>query len=157
MYRGVSLSDSIRYDIIVLPSQMLGQEFARTKGNRNSNNFPELYTILKGQAIFLMQKSNKGIIEDVVAVKAKKGEFVIIPARYAVITINPSKKELKFGNWVSEKNKNIYKELEKTNGACYFYTTNGWIKNKNYKKIPELEFQKPLKSKPKDLNFLNRN
>jgi len=39
-------------------------------------------------------------------------------------------------------------------GACYFYTKSGWIKNKNYKFVPKIRFEKPLKEKPKNLDFL---
>ena len=154
MYRGVNLEGGIRYDITVIPAQMLGKEFTRTKGNRNSDNLPELYTVLQGNAIFLMQKAKDSIVKQVIAVKAKKGDYILVSAEYAVVVINPSNKELKLGNWVSNRNKNIYKELEKMGGACYFYTINGWVKNKKYKKVPEIEFLKALKSKPKNLNFL---
>jgi len=154
VYRGIRQENGIRYDETIIPNQMLGQEFVRTKGNQNSNNFGELYTVLEGEAIFLMQKANKEIIQDVLAVKAQKGDYIIVPADYAIIIINASKKELKTGNWVSQKNQNIYRELEKMGGMCYFYTKSGWIKNKNYKKIPELRFEKPLKQKPKNLDFL---
>lgn len=154
VYRGVKKENGIRYDITVIPPQILGKEFVRTKGNRNSNNFPELYTVLTEEAIFLMQKAKGEIVEDALAIPAKKGDYIIVPPKYAVITINPSKKTLKLGNWVSEKNKNIYEELEKMKGACYFYTKSGWIKNENYKKIPKLRFEKPLKKKPKNLDFL---
>lgn len=154
VYRGVKKENGIRYDITVIPPQILGKEFVRTKGNCNSNNFPELYTVLTGEAIFLIQKVKGEIVEDAFWVKAKEGDYIIVPPKYAVITINPSKKILKLGNWVSEKNKNIYEELEKMKGACYYYTKSGWIKNENYKKIPKLHFEKPLKKKPKNLDFL---
>lgn len=154
MYRGVKQKGELRYDITIIPARMLGKEFVRTKGNRNSKKYQELYTVLKGKAIFLMQKSKEDIIEDIVAVEAKKGEIVIFPSKYAAITINPAKNDLKIANWVSEKNKNVYKELEKMKGAGYFYTKTGWKKNKNYKKIPKLRFEKPLKEIPKDLSFL---
>jgi len=147
----------LRYDITIIPPRILGKEFVRTKGNRNSKNFQELYIVLEGKAIFLMQKTQRGkinIIEDIVAVNAKKGEIVIFPPKYAAITINPSKKTLKVANWISEKNKNIYKELEKMKGAGYFYTKTGWKKNKNYKKIPKLRLEKPLKKMPTNLDFL---
>jgi len=39
-------------------------------------------------------------------------------------------------------------------GAGYFYTKSGWIKNKNYGKVLQLRFERPLKSKPKNLDFL---
>lgn len=147
MHRGVKQKGDLRYDITIIPPRILGKEFVRTKGNRNSKNYKESYTVLKGKAIFLMQKAKRGkynIIEDIVGVKAKKGESIIIPARYAAITINPTKKELVVSNWVSKKNKNVYKELEVMKGAGYFYTKDGWIKNKKYKKIPKLRFEKPL-------------
>jgi len=168
VYRGVKKQGEIRYDITVIPPQMLSQEFVRTKGNRNSNGFNELYTILSGEAIFLMQKvypERSRRVQDAKAIKVKKGDYVLVPADYSVIIINASKKELKTGNWVSEKNQNIYEELEKIGGMCYFAVVQKskikyqkskikWIRNKNYKKIPELRFEKPLKKKPKDLNFL---
>ncbi len=154
MYRGVKKRGDLRYDLTLIPSRMLGKEFIKTKGNRNSKNFQELYIVLKGKAIFLMQKMQKGVVKDVLAVKAGEKNSVIIPPQYAVITINPSKENLKIGNWVSEKNKNVYEELEKKGGACYYYTKSGWIKNKNYDKVPPLRFEKPFKSLPKNLNFL---
>ena len=154
MYRGLKKKGELRYDITIIPARMLGKEFVRTKGNRNSKNFQELYIVLEGKAIFLMQKAKGKVVEDIIAVKAKKGECVIFPPKYAAITINPLKKELKIANWVSEKNKNVYKKLERMKGAGYFYTKTGWIKNKNYKKIPKLRFEKPLRKIPTNLDFL---
>jgi len=154
MHRGTKKKNGLRYDITVIPARMLGREFVRTKGNCNSKGYQELYTVLEGEAIFLMQKTRGKIVKDVVAIKAKSENWVIIPPDYAVITINPSKEMLKTGNWVSEKNKNIYKDIEKMKGACYFFNRSGWIKNKNYKKVPRLRFKKPLKSIPKNLDFL---
>ena len=154
MYRGLKIKNGWRYDITVIPPKMLGQEFVKTKGNRNSNGFLEIYTVLKGEAIFLLQKMAGEKVKDVFAIKAKKGDWIIDPAGYYIISVNPSKKILKLGNWVSQKNENIYKKMEERQGACYFYTKNGWIKNKKYKRIPKLEIKKPLKSMPRDLKFL---
>lgn len=155
MFRAIKKKNGLRYDITVIPSLMLGKEFVKTKGHKHLGNYQELYKILEGQAIFLAQKRKKGVIEDVYAVPAKKGEMVIIPLNYDHITINPVKKILKFGNWIAEKCKNDYSPIEKKEGICYFYTKSGWIKNKNYKKVPKLRFEKSLKSMPKDLSFLN--
>lgn len=155
MYRGIKEKKGWRYDITVIPPKMLGEEFAKTKGNRNSGNLLEIYTVLKGEAIFLLQKMEKEEVKDAIAIKAKKGDFVVDPVGYYIVSINPSKKILELGNWVPEKNKNIYKEMEKSRGACYYYTSKGWIKNKNYKKVPNLKFKKPTRSMPKNLDFLN--
>jgi len=156
VYRKIKKRGDLRYDITVIPPRMLGKEFIKTKGNRNSRGYQELYTVLGGKGIFLTQKVRGKIVKDVLAIEAKKGDWIIIPPNYAVVMINPSKKTLVTGNWVSEKTKNIYEEIEKMEGACYFYTEFGWIKNKNYKKVPKIRFEKPLKSMPKNLDFLER-
>lgn len=155
VYREIKKDRDLRWDITIIPPQMLGEEFVRTKGNRNSRGFQELYTVLKGEAIFLMQKTENQIVKDVFAVKAGLNDWIIVPPDYAVITINPSPKEtLETGNWVSGKTENIYEDIEKAHGACYFYAKSGWIENKNYKEIKKLRFEYPLKNEPESLDFL---
>ncbi|MFH1643173.1 MAG: glucose-6-phosphate isomerase family protein [Patescibacteria group bacterium] len=156
MYRSVEKKDGLVYDVTVIPSNMLGKEFVKTKGHDHPKDFNELYMVLEGEAIFLAQKVENGKIKDVFVVEAKKGDSVIIPAHYGHITINPSQKELIMANWISKNCKGIYDLFEKMQGACYYYTQNGWIKNNNYSDIPTLRFEKPLKSMPKNLNFLKK-
>lgn len=156
MYRGVKKKNGLRYDITVIPPKMLGQEFVKTKGHEHSNKYPELYTVLEGEAIYLMQKCHNKKIEDVYVIKAKKGDVVIIPGDYGHVTINPSKKDLKMANWIFEKCQSDYKLFEKMQGAGYYYTKKGWLKNKNYAKVPKLRFKKPLKSIPRNLSFLKK-
>ncbi len=155
MYRGLEEKDGIRYDITTIPAQMLGKEFNKTKGHIHIGNYPEIYTVLEGEGIYLMQKQKGDIIEDVFAVRAKKGDFIIIPPFYAHITINPSKKEdLKMANWMASDAKSNYSPILEKKGACYFYAANGWIKNPNYVEVPELRFEEPKKELPEDLTFL---
>ncbi len=156
MYRGVEEKNGLRYDITVIPAKMLGNEFVKTKGHYHVGAYPELYTVLEGEAIYLLQKKNaKGEIEDVFAVRVKKGECAIMPPFYGHVTINASKtQDLKMANWISPNCKSEYSDFEKLQGACYYYTKNNWIKNENYKTVPNLRFEEPLKSIPQDLNFL---
>ena len=156
MYRGVEWKDELRYDITVIPPRMLGQEFVKTKGHYHVGKKGELYIVLEGKGIFLLQKGNaeKGKIEDVYYVRAKKGESVLIPSFYGHITINPSFKRLKMANWISKECRSDYKGIEKRKGACYYYLKSGWIKNRNYKIIPKLHFKWPKKILPKDISFL---
>jgi glucose-6-phosphate isomerase len=117
----------------------------------------EIYTVLDGEAIFLMQKTNGDVVENVYAVHAKKGESAIIPSSYGHVTINPAESDLKTSDWSSEKTRSDYGLFKKLQGACYYYVKNGeakWIKNNNYKNVPELRFEEPLKSLPEDLSFL---
>lgn len=155
MYRGIKKKNGLRYDITVIPPRMLGKEFVKTKGHEHTGNYGEVYIILKGEAIYLIQKYKNNQIKDVFAVKAKKDNAVVIPSGYGHITINPSKRELVEANWLDKNCRNIYDLFIKKRGACYYYTKNGWIKNKNYKKIPKLRFEKPLKKLPQSLNFLH--
>jgi glucose-6-phosphate isomerase len=153
--REVEKDRDLRWDITTMPPRMLGKEFVKTKGNRNNQGFQELYTVLEGEAIFLMQRAKNGLVEDVMAIQATPADWIIVPPNYEIVTINPSfKKILKTGNWVSNKTENIYDDIEKFKGACYFYILSGWIKNEHYVKVPALRFEKPLKKKPENLDFL---
>lgn len=155
MYRGIKKKAGLRYDKTVIPPLMLGQEFVKTKGHQHVGAYGEIYIVLAGQALYLMQKYIGNKIEDVYAVQAKKGEVLIIPPHYGHITINPLKKEtLKEANWVSANCQNIYDSFIEKQGACYYFTSRGWIKNKKYGRIPKLRFERPLKALPKNLELL---
>ncbi len=155
MYRGLKTKGNLRYDITVIPAKNLGKEFVKTKGHYHPSEYGEIYTVLSGQSIYLIQKINdKDELEDLYAVKTNEKESVIVPPGYGHITINPGKKELKMSNWVCKDFKSEYEKIEEKKGGAYYYTKNGWIKNKNYKKLPKLKFKKPLKSIPSDLSFL---
>jgi len=171
MYRGVqekglprSKAGGLRYDITIVPPALLGSEFTKTKGHYHIGAWQEVYTVLEGSAIYLLQKKNaEGQIEDAVAIKAEKGDFVIMPPFYGHVTINPSEtKKLKMANWISPDCKSDYSDFVNLQGACYFYVKwpasgeGTWIKNENYKSLPELRFEKPLKSIPENLDFLKQ-
>ncbi|PIR72695.1 MAG: glucose-6-phosphate isomerase [Candidatus Nealsonbacteria bacterium CG10_big_fil_rev_8_21_14_0_10_36_24] len=165
MYRGLKEKNGLRYDITIIPAKMVGKEFVKTKGHEHIGKYGEVYVVLEGEAIYLMQKREKDIIKDVYAVKAKKNDIVVILPDYGHVTINPWQKALKMANWMAKEVKSDYKPIQKMQGACYFAVAQKseskeqsaklkWIKNKNYKKVPKLRFEKPLKSMPKNLDFL---
>lgn len=154
MYRGIKEEDGLRYDITVIPPFLMGDEFVKTKGHFHSSGHTEIYIVLEGEAIFLMQKGVDEA-EDVYAVKASKNDVVVVKKGYGHITINPSAREtLKLANWVSTKCCSDYAPIENKKGAAYFYTIKGWVKNNNYKDVPEIRFEEPLKELPKNLDFL---
>mgnify|MGYP001773160816 CR=1 FL=1 len=150
IYRGLKFFDGIRYDETVIFPGIFGKEFAKTKGHFHLGNFGELYKVISGIGIFLLQKGKRKV-KDVYFVRAKRGEFVLIPPGYGHVTINPSKKVLKIGNWISKDCLSDYLSVEKKKGLCYYLTIEGWIKNKNYKRVPKLKEKKPLKKMPKNL------
>ncbi|MFH1392259.1 MAG: glucose-6-phosphate isomerase family protein [bacterium] len=130
MQRETEIKNNMRYDITIIPAKMLGKEFIKTKGHSHPEQ--EEYQVLEGKAIFLLGAK---------AIRAKAGDKVVIPANCPHVTINPSKTQaLKLANWISKDSQGDYSEFVKKQGACYFYTIDGWIKNKNYAEVAELEY-----------------
>jgi glucose-6-phosphate isomerase, archaeal len=72
MYRVLEKRDGLRYDITVIPPQMLGKEFTKTKGHYHMGNYGEVYITLEGEGLYLMQKGDENKIDDVFVVKAIK-------------------------------------------------------------------------------------
>lgn len=159
MYRKVEEKNGLKSSITITLAKMLGKEFNKTYGHNHEGNFAETYTVLNGEAIFLMQKTKYDVVEDVFAIKAREGQTAVIPAGYGHVTINPSSVDLKTKDWTAINCKNNYTSFKELAGACYYYILlpsgqAGWIKNGNYKSIPELRFEKALDSLPEDLTFL---
>jgi len=110
--------------------------------------YPEMYEVLEGEAHYLLQRreEERGTekITDVMVVKAKEGDKVIIPPNYGHVTINPSETTLKMANWVARAFSSIYEPIRVKGGAAYFELTNGeFIKNENYGAVPDIRFLKP--------------
>ena len=147
----------LRYDITIMVPIMLGQEYNKTAGHdhplvpNTKITYPEIYQVLSGEIIFLIQDSLNDDINDVYAIKAIKDDKVIIPPNYEHLMINATEKEAKTANWVCRDfGSNLYKPFRQKNGFSYFAIKgeNGqikWKKNTSYKNIPELKFQKPNK------------
>ncbi|AEA47382.1 glucose-6-phosphate isomerase family protein [Archaeoglobus veneficus] len=150
------LQHRLRFDITVIPPAKIGKEFIKTYGHYHPEaekglSYTEIYEVLEGEAIYILQRAINGKIDDVIAVKAEKGDKVVIPPNYGHVTINPSNKELKMANWVCRDFSSIYEPYAKYRGACYYYTEDGWIKNERYGEVPEL---REVKAKiPKELGL----
>lgn len=159
MYRDLSYSNrdhslikenDLRYDITIIPPSNLGLEYIKTAGHYHpliegtSYSYPEIYEVLSGVAHYLLQKAENSSIIDIVLVEAKEGDKVIVPPNYGHVTINPSNKELKMANWVSDQFSSIYEPYREFKGAVYFELTDGsMIKNENYINLPEIRKLKP--------------
>ena len=172
MYRDLSegeedhdkiFANNLRYDITIMFPKMLGKEFNKTIGHDHpivpgtSITYPELYEVLEGEAIFLLQDSADEKIKDVFAIKAKAGNKVVIPPNYEHLIINASDKDLKTCNWICRSfGSNIYKPFKLRHGFCYYATIDPsillgtspsaplgikWIRNENYTSVPELRFK----------------
>ena len=146
--------NDLRYDITIIPPSNLGIEYVKTAGhyhpliNGLDYTYPEVYEVLSGVAHYLMQKADNSKVTDVILVEAKEGDKVIVPPNYGHVTINPSNKELKMANWVSNQFSSLYDPYREFRGAVYFELNNGsLIRNKNYEDLPELKKLKPTNIK----------
>ncbi len=148
------IKNDLRYDITILKPNKLGKEFNKTLGHDHpvvpgtNVTYPELYEVLDGKAMFLLQDSCDKKIETIVAIKAQKNDKIIIPPNYEHLIINIGKTDLKTANWVSRKfESNIYRPLKMKHGFSYYALKSlfgiKFIQNNNYESIPKLKFEKP--------------
>lgn len=158
MYRDLFLSRSdqqklndydLRYDITIIPPAMLGIEYIKTAGHYHplvpgtDVTYPEIYEVLEGEALYLLQNEDSS---DVVYVRASAGDKVIIPPGYGHITINESNKRLKMANFVARSFSSIYEPIKKLGGGAYLYTKDGFINNPKYGSQASLREVKPPSS-----------
>ncbi len=164
MYRDLAMNSKdkqkikkaeLRYDITVMVPTMLGQEYNKTAGHDHplvpdtNITYPELYQVLSGQVIFLIQDSLNDNVRDVYAIKAIKDDKIVIPPNYEHLMINTTAKEAKTANWICRDfGSNLYKPFRQKHGFSYFALKGEnneikWTKNPNYQDIPELRFEEP--------------
>ena len=150
MYRDLALTagdraylreQNVRFDITVIPPGTVGGEYVKTKGHYHPLSpsgigYPELYQVLAGEALYLLQRSDLG---DIVAVTAKAGEFVLIPPGYGHVTINAGKEELAMANLVSAGFASEYTFYEQMQGGAYYLMEEGgWVRNPRYPAVPAM-------------------
>ena len=141
---------NLRYDCTVIMSGCAGKEFKKTAGHfhrlipGNSLSYPELYQVIKGTALFVMQKvddfgkSGKMVVEDAILVEVKAGQAIVIPPNYGHCTINISDETMVFINLISLGSDNDYDGVKNSHGmCCYAYQNDDGTyrieKNPNYK------------------------
>ncbi len=156
--------NNVRFDVTVIPPQTLGSEFVKTAGHfhpdaKEGVGFPEVYELMFGEGIYLLQKDSiENNIIEIMIVKAKAGDQILIPPGYGHITINPSKTEtLVMNNLVSSAFSSIYGSIKEKQGAAYLLLNNGsWIKNDQYTEEINILKREPEKivNKPFYLSFI---
>lgn len=154
-------SNGLRYDLTVILPKRLGSEFNKTYGHyhpiKDGTNltYPEVYEVISGTALFLLQKTGKSEdeLEEIYLVEVKSGEKIIMPPNFGHITINPLAVPLVLGNWVAAEFSSEYELYEKNRGGGYYILVDdkadGYqvVKNENYKSVAKLN-----KARPKELS-----
>src|SRR5579875_575894 len=153
MYRGITLpevkddleKEQLRIDLTVLDNIKVGKEFNKTHGHHHpeaspGRTFPEIYTVLKGRVLFLLQKNELELVEDVIATELNEGEWILIPPNYGHLMVNLNNGVSITLNIVSNRFVSIYETYRRLKGGAYYVTEEGLIANRNYKINCSLRF-----------------
>ncbi len=138
MFRDIYRKDGMRYDITFIPYKEIAGECSKTYGHchpiaEEKLTYPEIYQVLSGRALFILQKELSSAATVVTLVDAKKGDVVLIPPNHCHVSINPGPEDLLLANIVADDFKSIYQHFKENKGAAYYYTANGeLIQNTNY-------------------------
>jgi len=139
MYRSAHLpqhvtlfqSNSLRYDVTVIPAAKYGSEFVKTVGHfhakKGAHTYPEVYEVLDGEANYLLQDDSR-----VIVFEAKRGDKVVVPPDYGHVTINAGKKSLVMANIVSPDFSSDYSVFAEKRGAAFHCLDSGWAENPRY-------------------------
>lgn len=138
MFRNVYHAQDLRYDVTVIPALDVNGECVKTYGHYHPANdaglqYPEVYQVLKGEVVFLLQKKNRNGSVDTILVHAKEKDVVLVPSGYGHISINPGESVLVLCNVVYDKFESLYGDFEDNQGGAYYYLKGGEIvQNSNY-------------------------
>lgn len=158
MYRGVHLpkdKDSLakyhlRYDLTVFRSGLIGREFIKTIGHFHPKkpgtkfSFPEVYEVISGQAIIIIQKMDDDFkkLKEIYVIETKEREKAIIPPGFGHVTCNVQNQPLVLANWTDDSFESMYEPFKEHHGAA-LYLMAGENKeleinqNKHYFNIPK--------------------
>lgn len=170
MYNGVftlraaegSVAYAWRYDLTVLPVGRYGREYLRTMGHYHpqlpgqSEAFPEVYEVLYGSALFILQKATDEQlaprsmrVEDVIIVHASVGEKVMLLPNYGHWTVNVGESPLVISNWVCASFRSLYEPVIQARGPAVRVVAgaNGptYEANRTYSYLPQsIKYARPV-------------
>ncbi len=142
-----------RFDVTIIPPWRVGSEYAKTKGHYHNPPspgkppYPELYQVIRGEALYLMQRPGRveSEIVDFIAVRALPGDAVVIPPGYGHVTVNPGGEILLMSNIIYREVSSNYSPYERLRGAAYYYTVSGFVRNGTYSRVPDVREVAPIR------------
>ena len=152
--RPIFRAKDLRYDITVIMPGTIGSECKKTSGHYHgyidgsTYTFPEVYEVLEGRALYILQKAvnfteeEDPVISDLKAVYVEKGQMIIIPPFYGHCSINAGDGPLVFSNLAVVSCPLYYKPIEAKHGLSLYACRerNGKVKlvpNTCYSHVPE--------------------
>jgi glucose-6-phosphate isomerase len=153
--------NKFQYDITVIHDGLVGSERKKTSGHfhgwnaSGKHSYPEVYEVLSGTAIFVLQKSmnfdaadpSKVQVDDILLVKVKSGQSIIVPPDYGHCSVNAGEGDLIFSNLAYKPCPVIYDAIRYHHGmSVYVEEQDGRLayqKNMKYSNLPKIRFAKP--------------
>jgi len=127
--RGLFERHRIRHDITLIPSKKVNGEFNKTLGHYHPGDYPEVYEVVRGEALFLMQSRD---YKRLVIVEAREGDQVLILPGYGHVTVNVGEGALIMSNLVFWDFESDYRPFVEKRGALVYVTEQGLVRNENY-------------------------
>ncbi len=132
------LGDHFWINKTVLTSGRYGKEYPKTFGHYHNHDVDEVYYVVDGEGVLLLQKRDA---TEVFLVRAKTGDRVVIHPEYGHSWSNVGGKPLVlFDNWSTPHSPTDYAKIENMAGMAYYLVEeNGEVKavaDKNYPKMP---------------------
>ncbi|MBI2591001.1 MAG: hypothetical protein HYW33_04015 [Candidatus Blackburnbacteria bacterium] len=132
----------------VIKPGKLGREYTKTFGHYHTHPLEELYKVESGEGVLLLQKKHIGngewnpdIVDEVLLIRAKAGDEILITPEYGHSWSNIGNQELVLlDNWNDGHVPQDYEEIEKHQGMAYYITEENGIAtaipNPTYKDVP---------------------
>lgn len=160
----------LRYDFTYIDSQTINSECKKTSGHyhgfvpHTGIPYPEIYEVVCGKALFLLQKSENfdkvdenPKIDDVKAVIAETGQSVIIPPFYGHCSVNIGNAPLIFSNIAVVSCPVDYEGISRRHGLSYYILKDNdelvFRKNHNYPDVPDIQIIGPKENSHLGIRF----
>ena len=166
VYRGIAFPEDqealkkkdFRYDITIIMPGLVNGECKKTSGHYHgwnpmrTNTYAEVYEVIKGTALYILQKSPNFdaenpadvVVEDLILATVHEGETILIPPNYGHCSINIGEGPLVFSTLASVPCPVHYGPVKYFHGMRYYVTKeDGEIKlkaNGRYKIVPSPKF-----------------
>ncbi|HSB47694.1 MAG TPA: glucose-6-phosphate isomerase family protein [Candidatus Bilamarchaeum sp.] len=138
MFRNVFKAEDTRFDITMIPPLEISGECAKTHGHYHPGSeegpaYPEVYQVLSGTGVFVLQKKNRSGSVDAMLVHARARDVVLLPPGWGHVSVNSGEDMLVLSNLVYDRFESIYDEYDENQGAALYYMKDGEIiQNTNY-------------------------
>lgn len=129
----------------VIQPGRLGEEYTKTFGHYHTHPASELYRVASGEGVLILQKGKPDMVEEVLLVRAKAGDEILIAPEYGHSWSNTGTENLVLlDNWKGGHMLQDYQFVEDHQGMAYYLIDKGdkmeAVKNPTCKNLPDCKW-----------------